>query len=216
VIRKGEPWGHPAGGPPDVDVSGGDGALAERVAAHPGARIRFRPDATSDVARATGLAATREPRTELPMDALRFDPDAGPAVNMLVLGSPPDMLRRWTRTWPATVTVDGRPWYAGPATTVVVATGQFRRGHDVVPRGHPGDGRAEIQVYGVGPSQRRALRARLTTGTHVPHPDIHERTGRRIEIAAGRAVPLEVDGRSRPPVTRLVVEVVADAFRLLV
>ena len=45
------------------------------------------------------------------------------------------------------IEVDGQPWFAGSATTVVIANGQFLRGADIVPRGHPGDGRLEVQVY---------------------------------------------------------------------
>ena len=67
--------------------------------------------------------------------------------------------------------------FHGPCTTVVIATGQFRHGLDLVPRGHPGDGRAEVQIYAVPGRERRELRVRLATGTHVPHPKITQRPG---------------------------------------
>jgi diacylglycerol kinase family enzyme len=105
--------------------------------------------------------------------------------------------------------------FHGPCTTVVVATGQFRRGLDIVPRGHPGDGRAEIQIYAVPGRDRRTLRRRLATGTHVPHPSITQRTGRRVTVTTGRKVPLEIDGRRRPATDFVVLDVVAAAYRLL-
>ena len=79
----------------------------------------------------------------------------------------------------------------------------------------PGDGRAEIQVYRVGARDRRALRARLATGTHVPHPAITQAAGTRVEVVGARATRVELDGRPQPPVERLTVEVVANAYRLL-
>ena len=49
------------------------------------------------------------------------------------------------------VTVDGRTVHDGPATSVVVANGQFSGTADLAPRGHPGDGRLEVQVYALRP-----------------------------------------------------------------
>ena len=56
-VRPGEPWGQPSTGPADVEVHGGDGALAAAVTGHTGLRVRFFPDANSDIARAVGLVA---------------------------------------------------------------------------------------------------------------------------------------------------------------
>jgi len=106
--------------------------------------------------------------------------------------------------------------FHGPCTTVVIATGQFRGGLDLVPRGHPGDGRAEVQIYAVPGRQTRALRARLATGTHVPHPKITQRSGSRVDVSIDRRVALELDGRSVAAIDDLTVDVVANAYRLLV
>ena len=59
------------------------------------------------------------------------------------------------------VTADGRPVGAGRATTVAVMNGQFLGDDDVAPRGHPGDGRAEVVVLAVPPKDRKAMRERL-------------------------------------------------------
>src|SRR5262249_6879287 len=129
---------------------------------------------------------------------------------------PPDQLRWTTRKARMTVTVDGRSWFAGQATTVVVASGQFLRGADLVPRGHPGDGWAEVQVYAVARNQRGPMRRRLSTATHVPHPHIHTTRARHVEIEVTRPLPLEVDGRPRGRARRLSVTLVPEALRLLV
>jgi hypothetical protein len=214
VIRPGEEWGTPAAGEPDVDVSGTDADLAAAVARTPGALIRFHATRDSDLARAIGTPAPGGDR-DVPMDALRIADDVL-AVNMVVVGTPPDRLRRFSRRIVATVTVGGRALVSGPVTTIVVATGEFLRGHDVVPRGHPGDGRAEIQAYAVPPSERRALRARLALGTHVPHPAITQRAGTHVEIRLERATAVEVDGQPAAPADHLVITVVPGAYRLRV
>jgi diacylglycerol kinase family enzyme len=221
MIKPGEEWGRPTTAAPDLEVAGGDADLAAAVAANPGALVRFRPDSTSDFAGAVGLGVAEPGRglvaqqgTEVTLDLLRLDADRA-AVNMLVLGTPPDSSRRFVRRFGASVRVDERTVFLGPCTAVVIAIGQFRRGLDLVPRGHPGDGRAEVQIYAVPGRDRRALRARLATGTHVPHPDITQRSGARVTLTTDRRVPLEIDGRAAATADALDVEVVPNAYRLL-
>jgi hypothetical protein len=202
---------------PDVVVSGDDLALARVVADHPGALVEFRPSAASDVARVVGLRPAGEPQPadQVALDALRL-PDGGLAVNMVVLGTPPDRTRRFTRPIAVSLDVDGTTVSTARATGIVVATGQFLRGLDVVPRGHPGDGRLEVYVFRLRGSERRAMRARLPQGTHVPHPRITARPGRHVEVVAHRPVALEVDGETRPAVRAFTIDVVEQAYRLLV
>ncbi len=215
VIKPGEEWGSPTSATPDAEIDGGDADLAATVTTHPGALIRFRPAASSDVARAVGARSSGAAGIELPLDALRIV-GAGLATNMVVAGTPPDRLRRFSRRIFVTVGVDGAEWFAAPATTVVVATGQFLRGLDVVPRGHPGDGRAELQVYAPEPGEAGAMRRRLGTGMHVPHPRIAQRAGRRIDIRWVRPQRLEIDGVARATALAVTIEVVPGAYRLLV
>jgi hypothetical protein len=224
-LRHGEPWGHAASGPPDVEVAGDDSDLVAVAASHPGALVRYRPSPRSDLARALGLGPVGAGTTEVAIDALAIDLDddvvgagnAVDAVNVVVLGPPPDRLRWTARASDITVRVDGRAWFTGRATTVVVANGQFLRGADLVPRGHPGDGWAEVQVYALGRRARRGMRRRLPTGTHVPHPGVRNGRARRVEVeVAGRRLPVEVDGRPQGRTARLVVTLVPAAIRLLV
>jgi hypothetical protein len=213
-MRPGDAWGTPASGEPEVEGSGGDAELAALVRAHPGALVRFLPDAQCDLARAVGLRATSPGGCEVAVDAL----DLGDmlAVNMLTVGARPDRIRWWTRARHVTVTIDERLLFAGPATSVVVANGQYLAGADVVPRGHPGDGRLEVQVYALNPGERSAMRARLASGTHVPHPRIHGASGRRADVAFASSVPAEADGRPVAARARWRVGVVPGAVRLLV
>jgi hypothetical protein len=225
MIEKGVEWGREPTGPPDVEVAGDDVALAAAVADAACPRVRFRPDPTSDFARAVGVSATTSadgpPGIELPCDLLhvRLDDTEQPAVNMVVVGVAPDRQSRWSRAVGMRVEVDGRTVHDGAATAVVIANGQYLRGADLVPRGHPGDGRAEVHVYTLTASERAQLRGRLRGGEHLPNPRIVVRTGRRIRIASGGGggLPIEVDG-VRGPIRHgsVAVDVVPDAFRLLV
>ncbi|MEX1007495.1 MAG: hypothetical protein WD271_06585 [Acidimicrobiia bacterium] len=226
-ISKGEPWGRPAGGPADLVVEGGDDALARAVAAHPHARIAFSPAHGSDLARAVGLSEVSTNTTELPCDALQVELDgvAHTAVNMVVVGVPPDRQRWWTRASRIVVQVDDRVVHAGDAVAIVAASGQYLRGADVVPRGHPGDGRIEVQVYAVARRERATMRSRLPLGTHVPHPRIRSVTGRRVEVratgfpfrhGAGRPLEVEVDGVPATAARVVMVAVAPAAFTLLV
>ncbi|MDQ6853996.1 MAG: hypothetical protein M3046_09970 [Actinomycetota bacterium] len=220
-LRHGQPWGQEAGGPPDLEVGGDDADLAQAAARQPDALVRFRPSTQSDMARALGLSPDGTGTTEVALDALTLqglsEGDAMTAVNAVVVGRPPDQLRGTARSAPMTVIVDGRTWYQGPATSVVVASGQFLRGADLVPRGHPGDGWAEVQVYALTPRERRTMRHRLATGTHVPHPSIHATRARTVEIeVAGRPLAVEVDGHDRARARRLRVTLAPAAIRILV
>lgn len=215
MIRPGQAWGRAAAGPPEAAGAGSDADLARLVNANPGARLGFRPDESCDLARAVGLLPAAPAVTELAMDALDLG-DAGLAVNIVVLGRPPDRLRRTDRARRVTVRVDDRLVFEGPATSVVLANGQFWRSIDLVPRGHPGDGRLEIQVYAPTAGERRAMRRRVTAGTHLPHPRIVTTSGREAEVRFGAPVAVEIDGEPAPPRGAVTATVRESCFLLLV
>ena len=144
---------------------------ADAIRLRAGGRALRRPGAT-------GVAVRRVARRARHRELL--------AVNMVVVGVPPDRQRWWNGAQGVVVKVDDRVAYDGGAVAVVVANGQYLRGVDVVPRGHPGDGRIEGQVYDVARRERAAMRRRLPLGTHVPHPRIRPLAGRRVEIRADR------------------------------
>jgi hypothetical protein len=219
VIEKGKPWERPASAPAEWQVEGDDAALAAAVRDHPGARVAFAPDPGSDLARAIGLTGPGSGTVELVVDGLRVTADGRGlfGVNMAVVGTAPDRANWFTASPDVRVELDGRVVHDGPATAVVIASGQFLRGSDVVPRGHPGDGRVEVHVYAVARGQRSALRRRLPQGAHLPHPDVTQAVGRRVDVlAARRPVSLELDGVGLPAATRVTVEVVPEAFVIVV
>jgi hypothetical protein len=207
-------------------VRGTDAELAAAVARAPGSLVRFEPDDTSDLARAVGITPTTT-GVEVPMDLAEVDGPGigvgtavgavvvGTAVGAVVVGTAPERLTARTRTVPVTVTVDGRALPTHAATTIVVAVAQHVHGLDVSPRGHPGDGRLEVQAYALRRRERAAMRARLGRGEHLPHPRIHLAAGRDISVRSGRPMALELDGVPVGAVERLSVRVVAAAYRLL-
>ena len=219
MVEKGEPWERPSSEPASWTVEGDDAALAAAVRGQPGARVGFRPDPASDLARALGIHAAGAGGLELAVDGLRVTADDRElfAVNMVVVGTAPDRAGWFTGAPELRVEVDGRVVHDASATAVVVASGQYLRGLDVVPRGHPGDGRAEVQVYAVSRGQRAGVRSRLPQGVHLPHPDITQTSGRRIDVVAEqRPVGLEIDGVPAPTATRVQVELVPEAFLIVV
>jgi hypothetical protein len=217
VIARGEPWGEPTTEPAELTVHGGDVDLARAIGEHPGARLAFVPDASSDFARAVGLtaaASSRPPSVALPIDALELD-DGTTVVNAVVLGSPPAQIRWATLGTEVLVEVDGRAVFEGRATTVVIANGQYLDGDDVVPRGHPGDGRLEVQVYAVARGDRRSMRRRLVTGEHVPHPGITQAVGTTVTVRAPSRLPVVADGHHHGAPEELRVEVRPGAVTLV-
>ncbi len=223
MVEKGSPWERPASGPAEWHVDGDDATLAAAVRDHPGARVEFRPGPGSDLARALGASprgdgAPGAGAWELGIDALRIVADGREhfGVNMLVVGVAPDRATWLTAAPGIRVRVTDQVVHDAPATGVVVASGQYLRGADLVPRGHPGDGRAEIQVYAVSRGQRAGVRSRLPQGVHLPHPDITQSSGRQVEIRGDRGpLPVEIDGVSAPPAQLVTVEIVPEAFLLI-
>ncbi len=233
MIKPGEPWGVPTDATADFECRGDDAALAATVSpdSRPSADgvaaplVRFHP-VHSELARSIGLAESVdgvEPGPargiELSIDVIATDlaTDLATAVNNAVFGVLPTRLRPFHRRRRISVRVDGRELFSGAATTVVVANGQFIDGADVVPRGHPGDGRLEVQVYALRPSERGPMRRRLPNGTHLPHPRIIVTTGRAIEISElRRPWPATLDRRTLRVRHACRLRVVPGAIRLLI
>jgi hypothetical protein len=216
-LRPGDEWGSETTRSADLDVSGDDADLAVAVAGAPeGVLIRFRPDAASDLARTLGLRGDAVPQGRaVPMDALAL-PGGRLAVNAVVWGTAVHRLRPWRRRRPVEIAGDGGAASTVAATTVAVLVGEHVGGFDVSPRGHPGDGVAELQVYALDPAQRRPMVARLGSGTHLPHPQITTRRMRRVRMRAEAPLPLEVDGRTLPPQRSLDVELLPGRYFLLI
>jgi diacylglycerol kinase family enzyme len=156
--------------------------------------------------------------TEVAVDVMNVRLEAGavePAVNAVVVGTAPGSTRWFTRSRTVQVTVDGGEVFAGRATGVVIASGQYLHGGDVNPRSHPGDGQVEVQVYALVAAARAPMRRRLLTGTHVPHPGVTQRAGRDVIVTASRPLAVEVDGVARTRAREVTIHLEAGALRLL-
>jgi diacylglycerol kinase family enzyme len=207
-ITKGAPWGRAQPRPADVEVAGDDADLAAALAGHPGGIVAWTPVTGSDLARTLGLAAGVRPAPGwvVPLDVLRIaDRPERPAANAVVLGAGPGTARRRDPLVPCTVRVDGRDLAVAAAIGVVVANGPFLDGARASLRAHPGDGRLDVLVVALAPGQRREMRRRLATASHLPHPDLLVASGRVVEVVAGRTLALTVDGRVAGMADRLTV-----------
>src|SRR5439155_23230146 len=106
VIRPGGEWGSPTESPAELEVRGGDAALARAVVDAPGALIRFHPDPTSDLARAVGLGPGDTLGTALPLDVLTLG-DGTLACNMCIFGSAPNRLQWSSPAFEVEIHLDG-------------------------------------------------------------------------------------------------------------
>jgi diacylglycerol kinase family enzyme len=59
------------------------------------------------------------------------------------------------------------------------------------------------------------MRKRLHAAAHIPHPAIHQKTGKTVTVTWSRPAHTELDGEQRPATKELHVEVVPAAYRLL-
>lgn len=216
MIERGKPWEQPSADPiPPPLVRGSDHDLAHAVAAG-GRELRFEPIGPSDLARALGLDPTRAgggAASTVDVDLVHVG-EGEVAVNSVVLGVAPHELRRWHRPRPMKIEVDGRPLDVERATTMVLVNGGWLEGFDVAPRAHPGDGRLDLQVYAVPGRERRELRRRLATASHLPHPAIVERRVRVVTVECDEPRPCAIDGRAGDPRTRLEIEILRGGLRL--
>ena len=190
--------------PDDLVAVHGDHAVAEALRQRPGAPIRV---ASGDLARTLGVGASGEAGTERPgrSTIVEFSIDL---VEVTLDGREPvvacaHVVARspWSRGH----------WLRGPILAVMNA--EFIGDWDIVPRGHPNDGRVEAVEVAATMSlrDRLAARRRLRSATHLPHPEIRTRSVRSYEWSFAHALEVLIDGRSAGRATSIAVAVVADA-----
>ncbi len=107
-----------------------------------------------------------------------------------------------------------RAWWAGDA--FVAMNAQYLGRWDVAPRGHPGDGRLDTFHVSMGPGQRWKARARLPSGTHLPHPGIHEGRVTNVHVDLDGPRPVRLDGETVGRAAALSVRVEPDALLCVV
>lgn len=111
--------------------------------------------------------------------------------------------------------VRGRSRWRG--RVVAAMNAQFVGRWDVAPRAHPGDGLLDVveveEAMGVG--ERWKARARLRSGTHVPHPSIRVRRVDAVQLD-GEGQSLWLDGERIGPFRTLSLRLEPDALTVVV
>ncbi len=175
TIRKGRDWGEPGALGPGAAVVDTDraGARLLQAALDAGAALPELGLVGGDLHRSLG--APRHDAQELYDGAgMRLPIDLG-AVR-LDGGEPQVFLAHLVAT-----TRRGAALWS--SRTLVAMNATFRGELDLGPRAHPNDGRLDI-TDGVLPArERRRGRARARTGSHLPHPALHERRVRELTVA---------------------------------
>lgn len=102
-----------------------------------------------------------------------------------------------------------------PGDICYAMNAQYLGSFDVAPRSHPNDGRFDIVTVEETMSwrQRRQLRHRLATGTHLPHPSIRtESVG--ASWSPGRPGRLILDGRDSGDAENVSITIHPDSLRI--
>jgi YegS C-terminal NAD kinase beta sandwich-like domain len=107
-----------------------------------------------------------------------------------------------------------RSWWHG--RVVAVMNAQFIGSWDVAPRGHPNDGRLDVLDADLPFDERLQVRARLTAGTHLPHPRIEERHLEAVQLDLARPTPVYLDGVRLDAARNLSVRIEPDALTCVV
>lgn len=210
TIRPGDAWGEPGRLPADQPIAATDEALhgivGEWVRAHElgdapmgpvgltgGSlwRTMGAPAGGADRLRSEGLQADVDVVTVL------LDGRVGHFVSHLVA-------RRKGR----------RGWWRGPV--MVLMNAEYLGSWDIATRGHPNDGRVDLQSGDLSIGDRWKARQRLPTGTHLPHPGIVDRRVKQHTVSLPAGVRVWLDGLDQGPVTDLVATVRPDALTVIV
>ena len=103
------------------------------------------------------------------------------------------------RNAPVLVSVDGIPWYEGPAFNVAIANGRFFGGGMMIaPHADPGDGRLEVVAIGdVSRAGALALSTKIYRGAHLGTPAVQITGGTLVEAVPARPwgpILVDMDG----------------------
>lgn len=216
TIRKGEAWGELAPLPPGTLFAADDAAARRLVEA---ARRAGRPVpplglAGGDLWRTMG--GRPESAHIVPVEdggfRVRRAPDGtGDRVTVapVDLGS---VLIDGRQHWFVAHLVARRSWWRG--RIVAAMNAEFLGRWDVAPRGHPNDGRLDILDVDAGLplGDRLKARRRLPSGTHVPHPGIHQERVPAVQVEFDRPTPVWLDGEQVGEGRRLSIRVEPDAL----
>lgn len=118
----------------------------------------------------------------------------------------------------AVIEVDGRPWFRGSVTCVMVGNvGRITGGIPAFPEADIEDGRLEVGVVTArGPWQWMRAFATLVAGRSARSPLIQTTRGRTVEVVLDLPQAYELDGDYRGPTTTLRAEAVPAAVTVCV
>ncbi|CAB4723277.1 unannotated protein [freshwater metagenome] len=167
VIKHGQDWGREDVAPSDLAWASSDSALADCLGEGHRNVVVTGGDMWRTIGSENRAVVAGEAAMCLPIDIMKveFRRDDESIVSKIAVAHV--VLRRSN--------IRGG-WLRGSLT--IAANAQFLGHWDIAPRGHPNDGRVEItQVDEVmGLRQRLTARARLSTGSHLPHPLIQTKS----------------------------------------
>jgi hypothetical protein len=106
------------------------------------------------------------------------------------------------------------PWWRGRAWLAMNASWLGR--WNVAPRAHPGDGILDAYDARVPLGEVLKVRARLPTGSHLPHPAIRGSRRPAVQVRLERPLPVRLDGVVVGTARDLSVRVEPDAVTVVV
>lgn len=90
----------------------------------------------------------------------------------------------------AHVVARNRWWTSAVAAMNAQWVGDWNLG----PRAHPNDGKVDVYEADLPIGEVRKVRARLPTGTHLPHPGIRAKRGVAVQVELMKPQPVWIDG----------------------
>jgi hypothetical protein len=202
TIEKGRAWGEAAPLPPEGVVVASD-AEARRLVEHARAHRKALPIlglVGGDLFRTLGGIAG-DPGRLRSEEAMTFSVDLG---EVLIDGR--------MHLFVAHLVAHSRTW----GRSFVAMNAQWRGHWDLGPRAHPNDGLLDVYEATLSVPDRWKVRARLPTGSHLPHPGIKQRRVPAVQIDFARPLQIELDGVSVGPARALSLRAEPDALTVVV
>jgi hypothetical protein len=203
AIGKGQPWGEAARLPPAGVVVASD-AEARRVLEESRSRRVPLPVlglVGGDLWRTLGGSGAGNPERLFSDEAMTFTVDLG---EVLVDGR--------LHLFVAHLVARSRSW----RRALVAMNAQWRGAWDLGPKSHPNDGLLDTYDARLALPDLWKVRARLASGTHLPHPGIKERRVAALQVEFDRPLAVELDGVAIGRARNLSMRVEPDALTIVV
>jgi hypothetical protein len=172
VIKHGQDWGYEETAPSDLAWASSDSALSDCVGEGHRNVVVTGGDMWRTIGSESRAVVPGETAMCLPIDVMKVEIQREDESLVTKIAVSHVVLR--------SSNIRGG-WLRGSLT--IVSNAQFIGRWDVAPRGHPNDGRVEISEVDQSMSLRQRLtaRARLSSGSHLPHPLIQVKSVKNFE-----------------------------------